>query len=85
MVLFIGFATNGEWNSLRENGNTRPLSIFEIRKRVRNQYGKLKESTLLKMLTPKCKSCSLIACNVRIFVFRQSAWFTLLSTSLKYL
>ena len=29
MVLFTGFATNGEWNSLRENGNTRPLSIFE--------------------------------------------------------
>ena len=25
-----GFTTDGEWNSLRNMGNTRPLSVFQI-------------------------------------------------------
>ena len=27
----IGFTTDGEWNSLRAKGITRPLSVFQIR------------------------------------------------------
>ena len=30
-IYFPGFTTDGEFNSLRTKGNTRPLSVFQIR------------------------------------------------------
>ena len=35
---FIGFTTDGEFNSLRAKGITRPLSIFQIHCDVRRKY-----------------------------------------------
>ena len=53
--IFTGFCTNGEWNSLRSKGNTRPLSIFEIRSRARNYCSRLSLKKMLGMLTPERK------------------------------
>lgn len=49
----LGFVTNGEWNSLRTKGNTRPLSVHEIRAGVRKKYAKLGLKKLQGMLTRK--------------------------------
>ncbi len=46
----VGFGSNGEFNSMRNRGYTRPISVFCIRSRVR---ARLSESTMLAMLTPK--------------------------------
>lgn len=54
-ILTLGFTTNGEWNSLRTKGNTRPLSVLQIRSDVRAKYAKLKAKKLIRMLSPKCK------------------------------
>ena len=51
----IGFVSNGEFNYLRTKGYTRPLSVLKIRVDVRNKYNRLRHSTLLSMLTPKCE------------------------------
>ena len=48
----VGFVTNGEWNSLRAKGDTRPLSVFEIQTEVRRKYSRLSASTLVKLITP---------------------------------
>ena len=45
--------TNGEWNTLRSKGNTRPLSIFELRSNARNKYNRKSIKVMLGMLTPK--------------------------------
>ena len=36
--LFLGFVTDGEWNSLRTKGNTKPLSVLQICADVRTKY-----------------------------------------------
>ena len=33
-IFNTGFTTDGEWNSLRSMGNTRPLSVFQIHSNV---------------------------------------------------
>lgn len=53
--IFIGFVTNGEWNSIRMKGNTRPLSVLQIRAEVRKKYATIGVKKLEGMLTPKCK------------------------------
>lgn len=53
-VLHIGLVTNGEWNSLRTKGNTRPLSVLEIRSNVRSKYGRTGQKKMKKMLSPQC-------------------------------
>ena len=53
--MHAGLVTNGEWNSLRTAGNTRPLSVFQIRSNVRSKYSRMGETKLMKMLTPVCK------------------------------
>lgn len=52
---YIGLTTNGEWNSLRLQGDTRPLSIIQIRSDVRAKYSRLGYKTMINMLTPKGK------------------------------
>ena len=51
----IGFTSNGEFNYLRMRGNSRPLSIIQIRQDVRNKYNKLGQKKLIDMLTPISK------------------------------
>ena len=48
----LGLCTDGEFNSLRNQGYSRPLSIFKIRNDVRSKYAKMSK---LSMLTPKRK------------------------------
>ena len=54
-VLFPGFVTNGEFNYMRSKGYTRPLSVLQIRADIRNKYNRIKQETLLNMLTPEGK------------------------------
>jgi len=51
----IGFTSDGEWNSLRTKGNTRPLSVFQILSNARRKYAQKKQQTMIEMLTPLCK------------------------------
>ena len=51
-MLFPGFVTNSE---LRSKGYTRPLSVLQIRADIRNKYNRIKQETLLNMLTPEGK------------------------------
>ena len=51
----LGLCTDGEFNSLRNQGYTRPLSIFKIRNDVRSKYAKMSKQRMLSMLTPKRK------------------------------
>lgn len=57
IIIFImpGFSTNGEWNSLRSKGKTRPISVFEIRSQVRRKYQRLGFKALVGMITPICE------------------------------
>ena len=52
--LFTGFSSNGEWNSLCSKGNTRPLTIFEVRSRARSVFSHCSVKMMVGMLTPKC-------------------------------
>ena len=52
--LFLGFVTDGEWNSLRTKGNTRPLSVLQIRADVRTKYSHMSLKKMTGMLTPLC-------------------------------
>ena len=54
-MLFPGFVTNGEFNYMRSKGYTRPLSVLQIRADIRNKYNRIKQETLLNMLTPEGK------------------------------
>ncbi|XP_065911420.1 uncharacterized protein [Dysidea avara] len=61
-----GFTTDGEWNSLRMKGNTRPLSVLQIRSDVRRQYGHMKLQKMIEMITPVCDAdgqCTACAYN----------------------
>jgi len=48
----IGFCSDGEFNSLRNRGYTRPLSVFAIRSDVRSKYARMREGTMKAMLSP---------------------------------
>ena len=47
-----GFTTNGEFNSLRWKGNTRPLTILQVRTEARLKYQNKGLKTLMDMVTP---------------------------------
>lgn len=51
--MLLGLTTNGEWNTLRVEGHTRPLSIIKLRSDARTKYSRLGYSSMMKMLTPK--------------------------------
>ena len=52
--LYLGFVTDGEWNSLRTKGNTRPLSVLQIRADVRAKYSRMGFKTMSGMIMPLC-------------------------------
>ena len=49
----LGMVTNGEYNSLRMRGNTRPLHVLQVRAEARKTVTAMNTKTLLAMLTPK--------------------------------
>ena len=49
---FVGFTTDGEWNTLRTKGNSRPLSVFQIRADVRSKYNCASMKKMVEMITP---------------------------------
>ena len=51
----LGFTSNGEFNYLHVRGNSRPLSIFQIRQDVRTKYNRLGQKKMINMLTPISK------------------------------
>ena len=52
----VGSVSNGEFNSLRAKGYTRPLSIFEVHSQVRNKYARTSHKAMASMLTPSKSS-----------------------------
>ena len=50
---FIGLVTNGEFNTFRTKGNTRPVSVFAIKSAARSKYSSMGKKKMLAMLTPK--------------------------------
>ncbi len=50
--LYVGFVSNGEFNSMRVKGNTRPLSVLQIKANARKKYSSIAVSTMVDMLTP---------------------------------
>lgn len=65
-----GFTTDGEWNSLRSMGNTRPLSVFQIRSNARAKYAHMKLQKLIGMLTPICKyKCGYVSYKSFIYIY----------------
>ena len=45
-----GVVSNGEHNTLRSMGYTRPVSVLRIKASVRAKYSKVGENRLLKMI-----------------------------------
>jgi len=70
-IYFLGFTTDGEWNSYRTRGNTRPLSIFQICVDVRAKYSCINLNKMIKMITPIL--CMLIVsmtlCTLQNFLY----------------
>lgn len=56
LCTYIGSVSNGEFNTLRARGYSRPVSILQVRADVRAKYAKIKHSVLKSMLSPlrKC-------------------------------
>ena len=63
----LGFTTDGEWNSLRTKGNTRPLSVFQILSNARRKYAQKKQQTMIEMLSPLRKYACLIMQYIVLF------------------
>ena len=63
MYLLTGFTINGEWNSLRVHGNTRPLSIFSLWSMAKSKYSRLWYKTMIDPLRwgSVMFSCSVIS------------------------
>lgn len=53
IIIIIGFTSNGEFNSLRWKGNTRPLTVLQVRSEARSKYKNKGFRTLSDMLTPE--------------------------------
>lgn len=51
----IGFCSNGEYNAMRNQGYTRPLSILKIRSNVRSKYAKMSKKRMISMLSSTSK------------------------------
>ena len=55
-VYLLGFSSDGEYNSMRNKGYTRPLSVLQIRSTIRAKYSRLSKKVMLEMLTTKRNS-----------------------------
>ena len=62
IVDIIGLVTDGEFNSLRSKGESRPLSVIEVKAEVRRRVSQYKMKQLKEMLTVKSKFTSY--CNI---------------------
>lgn len=51
-IFGLGFTTDGEFNSLRWKGQSRPLTVLEIKSAVRSTYQRRGFKSLMSMLTP---------------------------------
>lgn len=51
-----GFVSNGEYNSLRSTGYSRPLSVLQLKANAQAKYVQLGKTKMLKMLSPVCES-----------------------------
>ena len=60
-VYFTGFCSNGEYNTMRSQGYTRPLSVLKIRSNVRSKYARMSKQRMLAMLTPKCEIFDIVS------------------------
>ncbi|XP_065893229.1 uncharacterized protein [Dysidea avara] len=60
-----GFVTDGEWNSLRTKGNTRPLSVLQIRADVRAKYSRMGFKTMSGMIMPLLERDGRVVARVR--------------------
>ena len=67
LYVFTGFCSNGEYNSMRSQGYSRPLSVLKIRSNVRSKYARMSKQRMLAMLTPKCKIG--IHCYMHVHVY----------------
>jgi len=54
IVINVGFTSNGEYNTLRCKGNTRPLSVLQLKANSRAKYGAMGVQKMMAMLSPKC-------------------------------
>ncbi|XP_065887166.1 uncharacterized protein [Dysidea avara] len=59
-----GFTTDGEWNSLRSKGNTRPLSVFQVLSDARRKYSRTGLQTMIGMLSPLCNADGVVTARV---------------------
>lgn len=64
--LLLGFVTDGKWNSLRTKGNSRPLSVLQIRADVRMKYSHMNLKKMAGMLTPLCMYLFLALMHITI-------------------
>ena len=52
-LTYTGFVSNGEYNSMRANGYSRPLSVLQIKVNARKKYSRMGKKAMIDMLTPK--------------------------------
>lgn len=52
VCIYIGFVSNGEYNSMRVQGYTRPLSVLQIKSGARKKFLNTGKKTMIDMLTP---------------------------------
>lgn len=52
MYMYVGFTTNGEFNSLRWKGYSRPLTVLQLKREARAKYQSKGLKSLLDMITP---------------------------------
>ena len=53
VYICVGFVSNGEYNSMKSHGYTRPLSVLQIRADARRKYSSMGKKTMIDMLTPQ--------------------------------
>ena len=68
---FVCFTGNGEYNSMRSQGYSRPLSVLKIRSNVRSKYARMSKQRMLAMLTPKCKISILYQSGIHYYMHVQ--------------
>lgn len=69
----VGFVSNGEYNSMKSHGYTRPLSVLQIRADARKKYSSMGKKTMMDMLTPKRKiklHCNVVDVHINISLHR---------------
>ena len=67
-MYFTGFVSNGEYNSMRAKGYTRPLPVLQIKAEARAKYCSVGLKTMLEMLTPVSKYLD-VRTRVRTMLF----------------